>query len=108
MSTAQWILFCLELLFKYGPKLIKLGREIVEWIEDHMGTDESDVKRNEFNEQLVMESPGIKNVDLKLPTEESMDEFREKICQRAFGRKWVSKDLEDLGEAVAWRKRYIA
>ena len=102
MSTVQWIIFVIKLLTEYDPKVVKLGREIYDWVERNRNGEASEEKRLAFNDQANLPENKAK-LDKKVA---NLDVFREKICQRANGRKWESKDKDGLGSALAWRKSY--
>lgn len=98
MSVWKWIVFCLNLVLRYGPKLVKLGRRIWQSVEDAKDDQgvplKSAEKAVEFDRLAtrawIMEQEAA-------PTRFDLVSYRERICQRQEGRNWKSPYAAESG-----------
>ena len=90
MKWYQWITFVLDLLFKYGPSLIKIGREVyrkVEEMAEQWSVDKyvtrgerqkmpSDLKKMEFYRRM---RPQWERAKGATPAKRDVAKFRQRI-----------------------------
>ena len=105
MNWTSWLMFSLELFFRFGPKLIQLVRDIIEALDRKRDLDNKPLSGEE---KRLLANATIPRVVAKKtgsrPASERVDMLREWVLQKVRGKDWQAP--EKIAAAVGLKKFY--